>query len=395
MDRNSYYGGVDAGLSLKEAEAWVEARKGTGKVFPALTWLTVTASSSESVEYGIFKAEQSGLGLARAYTISLKPQIIYAKSRFLPSLVSSQIHTQLEFQAVGAFWVFSDGELKKIPSNREDVFADDSLSVRDKRRLMGLLRHVLENNDDETAGTRQESLKIKLQGQLRIPENLEAAIQALTLTTDTTVNVDSGVAMARLKRHLLSTGYFGPGLAAVIAKYGGTSEIAQVACRAGAVGGFVYLLGHGIESIRAESAEENLVQVKLSDGTQISTRRIVGMEDDLPSDSLASLNTSQDTAPPHPVSHSISIISSRLGSFFTSASDTGPVPAVSIVLVDRGQGQAPVYLQIHSEDTGECPTGQCKSSLLSLSPSVMNNHFEYLSTLPECMHCVDNLPLTT
>ena len=38
--------------------------------------------------------------------------------------------------------------------------------------------------------------------------------------------------------------------------------------------------------------------------------------------------------------------------------------SVAIVFVDdEASDQPPVYLQIHSEDTGECPQGQCKSFL--------------------------------
>ena len=262
---------------------------------------------------------------------------------------------------------------------------------------MGLLRHVLDESDEGFADDTSQSLKVKLREQFKIPENLEAAVQALTLTTDVTANVNFGVAIARLKRHLISSGYFGPGLAAVMAKYGGNSEIAQVTCRAGAVGGFVYLLGHAVESIQSSPTEEDVLQVKLSDSTNIRTKRVVGMEDDLPAESLANLDAPRNAARAYTISHSVSIISSPLKAFFTSTLDTGPVPAVSIVLVDNGREQAPVYLQLHSEETGECPAGQCKSSLSFPLPFPMMNNsiIEYLSTLAECLHVVDNQPLTT
>lgn len=342
VDKNDYYGGIDAGLSLDEAQRWVQRRE----------------------DATVFKTDDadSGLGPSRTYTISLRPQIIYAKSRFLPTLVSSQIHTQLEFQAVGSFWIHTNGNLRKIPSNREDVFADDTIPVRDKRRLMGLLRYVIEEPDaDEGVDTSDmpSTLEEKLTTDFRIPHNLMPPVQALTLSTDILRNTSFDTAVARFKRHLMSMGYFGPGLAAVMAKYGGNSEIAQVACRAGAVGGFVYLLGHSVQTVHLPT-DDSLVGVELSDGTRVKSKHVVGMRDDLPSAIVSTVDTSQGSRPTQKVAHRISIISKSLRHLFTSASENSTVPAVVIILVDNGHNNMPpVYLQVHSEDTGECPQGQC------------------------------------
>ncbi len=195
----------------------------------------------------------------------------------------------------------------------------------------------------------------------------------------------------------MSMGYFGPGLAAVMAKYGGNSEIAQVACRAGAVAGFVYLLGHGISSVDLASPENALMDILLSDGIRVKTKHLVGMRTDLPSESTSNLDESRGRSATQQIAHRISIISKPLRHLFTSGAENGTVPAVAVILVDNGDHDLPpVYLQVHSGDTGECPQGQCKSiRSISFTLSVMNNHFEYLSTLPECKHSVDNLPLTT
>lgn len=303
--------------------------------------------------------ESSGLlGPSRSYTITLNPQIIYAKSRFLPALVSSQIHTQLEFQAVGSFYVLDNGNLTKIPSNREDVFADDSLSVRDKRKLMNLLRYVVDEHDD-VVPEEDATLKVTLQDRFKLSQNLNGPVQALSLTTDTLDKTSFSVTASRLKRHFMSMGCFGPGLAAVMAKYGGSSEIAQVACRAGAVGGFVYLLGQGISSINQYDKDVDRIQVKLSDGIEVKTKYLVGSLSDLPS-----TQTSMSTPEPATdvqVLHRISIISNPMKHLFVPAVENGAVPAVAVILADPSGGQLPpVYIQVHSEDTGECPTGNCK-----------------------------------
>lgn len=299
------------------------------------------------------------MGPSRSYTISLNPQIIYAKSRFLPTLVSSRIHTQLEFQAVGAFYVLRQRNLAKIPSNREDVFADDSLSVRDKRKLMNLLRYVVDEHD-EAALEQDTSMQEALQERFKLPQSLNGPVQALSLTTGTLDKSSFSEATTKLKRHFMSMGYFGPGLAAVMAKYGGNSEIAQVACRAGAVGGFVYLLGQGVASFDRSEVVDRLT-VQLSDGVQVKTRYLVGTASDLPSIQSSSGVLQSDKT--QQVAHHISIVSNPLKHLFIAAAEGGSIPAVAIVLAELdGSELPPVYLQIHSEETGECPAGKCEFS---------------------------------
>lgn len=239
---------------------------------------------------------------------------------------------------------------------------------------MGLLRYVLEEENQPAAESSSITLEARLRDQFKLPDNLRPPVQALTLSTDTLSNVQFDGAMARLKLHLASMGYFGPGLAAVMAKYGGNAEIAQVACRAGAVGGFVYLLGHGVDTIEAPAEEAALVSVKLTDGTTIKSKYIVGAKFDLPREVVASPTSS--TRGNFKVGNQISIIYGSLRHLFASTSENGPVPAVTIVLVDDGSNDTPpVYLQVHSEDTGECPNGQCKFTRTHPSLSMMNKTF--------------------
>ncbi|KIX10428.1 uncharacterized protein Z518_01510 [Rhinocladiella mackenziei CBS 650.93] len=362
VDRHPYYGGNDTGLSLQEAEEWVQ----DVNKFPSAVFKDASISRPPLKESN----EQAGnLQPSRTYTLSLKPQIVYAKSEFLPTIVSSRIHTQLEFLAVGSWWVHRDGALHKIPSTREDVFNDESLSMKDKRGLMKFLRYVMQEGDESTTDVEEEhqmSLRAALTSKFKIPGSLQPPLLALALSPVAADAIHFDTALARIRRHMRSMGYFGPGFPAVIAKYGGNSEISQVACRAGAVGGGVYLLGH--ELTRLESPETSgtrpngdgvsLIRGTLSDGTRIQSRYVVGSLDDIPT--LREIMPEMDLS--NPTWRSISIVADPLRALFPQTSDNGPVPAVAIVLIDAGAedtDKSPVYLQIHSEDTGECPTGQC------------------------------------
>ncbi|OAL24151.1 hypothetical protein AYO22_05810 [Fonsecaea multimorphosa] len=310
----------------------------------------------------------SPLGPSRSYTLSLSPQIIYAKSEFLPSLVSSQIHSQLEFLAVGSLWVLGDGKLHKIPSTREDVFNDESLSMKDKRGLMKFLRYVMQEEEESTTASEEDhtsmSLKTALSTKFKIPDTLQAPLVALALSPAAADSVPFDKALIRIRRHMRSMGHFGQGFGAVVAKYGGTAEISQVACRAGAVGGGVYLLGHALQDLGAtddttvpDGGDSPLIECTLSDGTRIRTRYVVGNRDDIP----LSKDAVEEVASFCTTWSSINIIANPLKSMFPPTSDNGPVPAVTTVLLDGGtpEHKDPIYLQIHSEDTGECPAGQC------------------------------------
>ena len=256
-------------------------------------------------------------------------------------------------------------QLHKIPSTREDVFNDESLSMKDKRGLMRFLRYVLQEEEgvapDQEAADTGISLKTAMSSKFKIPESLQAPLLALALAP---VNADAmpfHKALSRIRRHMISMGYFGQGFGAVIPKYGGNSEIAQVACRAQAVGGGIYLLGCGLKSLALDQLKDEdgaLVECTLSDDTRVQTRYVAGdldnmfsREDDATEQQLT-INTWR----------SVSVVAHPLSLLFPATSENGPNPGAAIVLVDDNgdSGNNPIYLQIHSEDTGESPSGQCE-----------------------------------
>lgn len=259
--------------------------------------------------------------------------------------------------------------------------------MKDKRGLMKFLRYVLQEEDAATETGDDDasiSLKTAMSTKFKIPESLQAPLVALALSPVAADSVSLDRALTRIRRHMRSMGYFGQGFGAVMAKFGGNSEISQVACRAQAVGGGVYLLGHGVRSmnIPADNSEDGLIETSLSDGTRLRSRYIAGGLDDipLPQDNSTSRETLNHTW------RSVNVIADPLRSLFPSTSENGPNPAVAIVLVEEGstESENPVYLQIHSEDTGECPSGQCE-----YSPHVVSFHDDPNSNT--YLHCLSIL----
>jgi hypothetical protein len=335
---------------------------------------------------------------------------LYARSALLSVLVTSRVHEQLEFQAVGSWWLCKDeslrgpdasgleqagggkrpwkGILQKIPSGREDVFSDNTISTRDKRALMKFLRHVLQENTEMEDSLMREigtdSLAHVLASHFNIPSALQQPLLALSLSQGTASSTNAQYAINRIRRHLRSIGVFGPGFGSMIIKYGGGAEIAQVGCRAGAVGGGVYVLGRGIDNIEAlpvtgvgaqsNESSGNDLAIRLSDGERITANYAVGDEVDFPTVATEEPRNASATGSAQ-LARSISIISSPLPHLFPPTSENGPIPAGAVVVLG-GEGPAekrasdehhsdhpeepPIYLFVHSSDSGECPTGQCE-----------------------------------
>jgi hypothetical protein len=301
------------------------------------------------------------------------------------------------------------GSLLKIPTNREDVaFGGDSFDLRSKRAVMKVLRFV---SDFESQPEIWESYQARpfsdfLTEQFKLPAGLIDLFLALTLTRDPPCRTTTGFALPRISRHLRSIGRLGPGFSSLIPKWGGLSEIVQVACRAGAVGGGIYVLGTGISTLSSNnisvSPNETIadsVNVQLTSGDTVRAKVVVGSnETKLTLDNLKYLDESQNLTS---ASRSISIVSSTLQSLYPITVEGTPPPAGSVVVfpssslgLDAGyDGDTaeipPVYLVIHSAATGECPVGQCKlSPLVESLLHVMHYSNDEPKLMNTYLHCL-------
>ncbi|KAL9108420.1 MAG: hypothetical protein Q9187_008292, partial [Circinaria calcarea] len=169
---------------------------------------------------------------------------------------------------------------------------------------------------------------------------------------------------------------------AVIPKWGGIAEIAQVACRAGAVGGGVYVLNKGVEEIKFKPSDglpgddENgghepyMPTLQLQGGEAIKTNWLAGRHHDLSSYTPSSPDLGDSF-----ITRMISIVSSPLVKLFPNIAGGTPSPSGTVVVFPPGTISdvsadpitevPPVHMIIHSSDTGECPMGQWQSILES------------------------------
>lgn len=323
------------------------------------------------------RKQSEGLSFSRAYSLALAPSLIHSRSKLLSQLVDSKAFRQIEFLAVGSFYIYqpssdsSAPSLSRIPSTREDVFSNTSIPVRSKRSLMKFLKFVL---DYESEAQRQiwephadKPMPEFLASEFKLDNQLQSYVITLTLSIDGKISVKDG--LHAISRHLSSMGVFGPGFAAVYPKWGGLSEVAQVGCRAAAVGGAVYMLGTGIQDVSQAKDEQGEAQVRiaLANETKIQSKLLVQGSENM-------------AAEGDRISRLTAIVKSDLKHIFEGVVEGSPTPAVVVVAFPCGSIAAPeettttspIYAMVHSSETGECPRGQCElhfffSSSLHLS----------------------------
>jgi RAB protein geranylgeranyltransferase component A len=363
------------------------------------------SGSSPFKDASIFTSQQSQdnqdasspkLSSSRSYTLSLSPHFLYTRSKLISSLISSKVFRQLEFMAVGSWWIYAPGQadsenselgaekvLYRVPGNREDVFAANHISMKSKRSLMRLLRHITKPKEDE-APVEDEDLSMPFQEYLAskfsVPEELHNPLLSLSLSQLSQKETSAGYAIPRIERHLTSIGALGPGFGAVVAKYGGGAEILQVACRASAVGGGVYALDTRLGEVRhCQEGGEYPLQAQLLSGESLQTKFVFSAMADDPHQA--------DYSKPHiEVARSVTVASATFPSLFPVTVEGAPMPTSTILMfpgetLDSPQSP-PVYLQVHSSDTGECPRQQSKSTTFSLFFSPPNrSHDDFFQKL--------------
>ncbi|KAF2666332.1 hypothetical protein BT63DRAFT_458688 [Microthyrium microscopicum] len=394
LDKNSYYGEAEAAFSLQEAEEWVKEQN----------------NSSASIE-NLSPSEEDGpkLSFPRAYSLALAPQLIYTSSKLIECLVTSKAFRQLEFQAMGSWWLYSaskdsepdssgtpaeaSGNLVRIPTNREDVaFSDSTIDLRSKRSVMKVLRFIMDydNQEELWEGYKERPFAEFLTNHFKLPPTLVDLFLALTFSPTCSSQTTTAFALPRISRHLRSIGRLGPGFSSVIPKWGGLAEVSQVGCRAGAVGGAVYMLGSGIS--KTESIDDSTT-LHLTSGDIVRTKHLVANPVSLSSNSSQpSQNSSEGT------SRSISIVGSSLPALFPQLTEGAPIPAGAVVIRPAGSfpsetsDPAPVQLIIHSSETGECPKNQCiiyasTPASAPAGPSLLD------AAVNALLACIDNPPV--
>jgi RAB protein geranylgeranyltransferase component A len=150
VDEEEHYGGPWSSLTLQELLDWSQNTD----------LHTSQGKKNVSIEFPAFREREASsnatppelLHLTRHFSISLAPTIVPCAGPTIDVLIRSKVASYCTFRLLQKTAVFdavntkSNGSdtwpLKKVPSSKEDIFKDKSLSLVDKRKLMKLLQQA-------------------------------------------------------------------------------------------------------------------------------------------------------------------------------------------------------------------------------------------------------------
>ncbi|KAK0545339.1 hypothetical protein OC846_005714 [Tilletia horrida] len=313
IDQNSWYGGRTwASLSLKELVQWSQEsspykdeRYKTSLTFPAFEQQGQGAAATENAK----EIPSELLPLDRHYALSLCPTLLPASGLTIDILIRSGVASYCTFRLLENTLVYhqmttsgpdtpSSAALKRVPSSKEDIFKDRSISLPDKRRLMKVLQEVaaatsassvtstsLPQSTDHASTSAQPFLDF-LQAP---PQNLSPDMSSLLtygIALAATSAESTPYAQSKMATHLQSLGRYGTGGAYLVGQYGGSGELAQGFCRCAAVLGSTYILGREVKEVKrlqqrqpdsnSQSAPFPLPSWSVNiDGTEVTTDWLV------------------------------------------------------------------------------------------------------------------------
>ncbi|KAG8951980.1 Rab proteins geranylgeranyltransferase component A [Tulasnella sp. 424] len=266
LDENDYYGGDSASLTLLELITWADERLKPPQLGDQThsAYLSAQRKSFTDIHYSFpSSSDQSApdpdlMRDSRLYAISLLPCLVPASGPIITSLIASGVSRYGGFCLLNAVAICSplddkrpedEWEIKRVPSSKEDVFKDRSMSLLDKRKLMKFLMFAASDaeNPPELEGQEETTVLNLLESKFSLPKGIASAIAFATAHCSHIA--DKAVpALQRLQRYLRANGRYGNS-PFLIGHYGGAGEIAQGFCRTAAVQGATYILGRKIEAI--------------------------------------------------------------------------------------------------------------------------------------------------
>lgn len=131
------------------------------------------------------------LNKSRSYNLDTTPKLLGTREDLVETLIRSGVGRYLEFKNVDDIFIFGRNSraLEKVPSSKEDIFTNKSVSLIEKRKLMKFLTFAMELNEEESNPLLQDiedmtycqflEEKFKITGKLQ-----EAIVYAIALVDE-------------------------------------------------------------------------------------------------------------------------------------------------------------------------------------------------------------------
>ncbi|KAI7902413.1 GDP dissociation inhibitor [Cokeromyces recurvatus] len=213
---------------------------------------------------------------SRSYNLDTTPKLLGAREELVDILIRSGVGRYLEFRNVDDVYIFDDSIkfFEKVPSSKEDVFTNKSVSLVEKRKLMKFLTFAMEYDIKDPLFEGTDNLnygqflteKFKITGKLK-----NAIIYAIALVNEK-VSIKHG--LDRTHQFVRAMGRFGKG-AYLCPLYGGASEIAQAFCRVCAVYGGIYILNEALERYVIDEKTNKCTGIITKEGKEYKGQKII------------------------------------------------------------------------------------------------------------------------
>jgi Rab GDP dissociation inhibitor len=253
LDRNGYYGGASASLSL--TQLFEQFRQG--------------------------EKPAASLGASREYNVDIIPKFIMSSGLLVQMLLHTDVTRYLEFKSIAGSYVYKGGKIHKVPATDAEALKSPLMGLFEKRRCQKFFQYLQEYEEENPKTHSGHNLQ-------KMP--MRALYKEFSLETDTIDFVGHAIALHRDDQYLDQ-----PAIDTVrkirlyfesLARYSkspyiyplyGLGELPQGFARLSAIYGGTYMLNAPIEKF-VYDASDVIVGVQSSEGSKpvAKCRFIVG-----------------------------------------------------------------------------------------------------------------------
>ncbi|XP_068962146.1 rab GDP dissociation inhibitor alpha-like isoform X1 [Petaurus breviceps papuanus] len=237
MDRNPYYGGESASITLEDLYK----------------------------RFGLSEGPPENLGRSRDWSVDLIPKFLLASGQLVTMLLYTEVINYLEFKVVEGSFVYKEGEIYKVPSTEAEALASSLISMSEKNQIKRFLMFVTAFNEDKPRtfeGVDLETTTMRdLYGRFDLGQDvIDFVGHALALhQTDDYLDQPCLQTIYRIKLYSSSLGQYGQ--SPYLYPLYGLGELPQGFARLSAIYGGLYMLNKPIDDIIMENGR--VVGVKL------------------------------------------------------------------------------------------------------------------------------------
>ncbi|CAM6096352.1 unnamed protein product [Calypogeia fissa] len=250
MDRNDYYGGASASLTLNQL--W-QKYKGNEKP-PAF------------------------LGSSKDYNVDLVPKFMMANGTLVRVLIHTDVTKYLSFKAVDGSFVFKQGKIYKVPATDVEALKSPLMGIFEKRRARKFFIYVQDYEETEPKTHDGLDLRVittrELFAKFGIEENtIDFIGHALALHRDDSyLDQPAMDTVGRVKLYAQSLARFAGGSPYIYPLYG-LGELPQAFARLSAVYGGTYMLAK--PDCKVEFDEMGQARGVTSEGETARAKKVV------------------------------------------------------------------------------------------------------------------------